>query len=131
MSNPFLSLVPTATPVTPLEAKRTLYVLVRKDIALEQQIVQATHAGVEAGRSFYLPQHGIASVILLAVPDMQALHAAQALLHAKGVKTELFHEPDFGMGDSALATEPLLEEQRKLLSSWPLWRAPVALKEAA
>lgn len=111
-------------------AKRTFYVLVRTDISLAQQLVQVAHAAAEAGRAFYRPEHGIASAIVLAVPGKAALLAAQAKLVARGVATELFHEPDFGIGDSALATEPLSDEQRKLLRSWPLWRAPDATPAA-
>lgn len=106
------------------EAKTTFYVLVRTDISLEQQLVQAVHAAAEAGRSFYSAEHGIASAVLLAVANGQALMSARDRLHAKGVRTELFFEPDFGTGHSALATEPLTVAQRKYLKGFPLWRAP-------
>lgn len=115
-------------------AKRTFYVLVRTDISLAQQMVQAVHAAAEAARDHYRPDHGIASAIVLQVPNQAALLQAQAQLHAKGIQTKLFFEPDFDMGDSALATEPVTDEQRKLLRRWPLWSAVgarPALKEAA
>lgn len=105
-------------------AKHTFYVLVRKDIPLHHQVVQAVHAAAEAGRRHYREEHGIASAIVLAVEDLAGLHAARARLTGQGVSTELFFEPDFDIGDSALATEPLTDAQRKLLRGWPLWRAP-------
>ena len=101
--------------------KHTLYVLVRTDIPAAQQMVQAAHAAAEAARTFYRPEHGIASLIVLAVADKARLHQAQRQLQAKGIDCELFHEPDFGIGDSALATQPLRDEQRKHLRRWPLW----------
>lgn len=113
---------PAASP-----AKRTIYVLVRADIPLAQQVVQAAHATAEAGRHFYRSpaEHGIASLIVLSVPDRAALLAAQVRLTAKGISSTLFFEPDFGIGESALGTEPLLDEQRKHLMGWPLWRGLV------
>ena len=100
----------------------TIYVLVRTDISLAQQIVQASHACAEVGRAHYREHHGTASLVLLAVADPTELRAAQLQLAGKAVRTVMFHEPDFQMGDSALATEPLAAKQRKYLRRWPLWR---------
>ena len=108
-------------------AKTTVYVLVRTDLSLEQQLVQSSHAVLEAGRSLYGPEHGIASVIVLAVADQAALYRAHEELLRRGVECELFFEPDFDMGHSALATQPLRDTQRRLLRKWPLWRAAPAL----
>lgn len=116
-------------------SKHTLYVLVRTDIPAAQQMVQAAHAAAETGRANYRSEHGIASLIVLAVPDKDALHRALRQLRGKGIACELFHEPDFGIGDSALATQPLPDAQRKHLRGWPLWipafAKPAALQEAA
>lgn len=106
-----------------LQDKHTIYVLVRTDISLEQQAVQAAHAAAEAARDHYRPEHGIASIILLAVKDHADLHRARTKLHQRGIEHTLFHEPDFGMGDSALATRPLTSQERKLMRSWQLLRA--------
>lgn len=103
-------------------SKHTLYVLVRKDISLAQQLVQTGHAAAEAGKQFYRQAHGIASLIVLSVPDKAALLKAHKHLEGKGLRTALFFEPDFNIGHSALATEPLPTEQRKHLMSWPLWK---------
>jgi hypothetical protein len=103
--------------------KHTFYVLIRTDIPLHQQVVQSVHAAAEAARTYYRREHGIASAVVLSVPDKASLLAAQAKLHAKGIATDLFFEPDFGIGESALATQPLRDEQRKHLRTWPLWRA--------
>ena len=109
------------------EAKTTIYVVIRTDIRIEQQVVQAIHAGAEAGRSFYQPEHGIASLVLLAVPNLEGLLALRAKLGLKNVRTELFYEPDFNMGHSALATEPLGQGRRKYLRGLPLWKLESAL----
>lgn len=107
----------------PSREKYTLYIFVRKDISLAQQMVQLGHAAAEAGKHFYDDaEHGIASLVALAVEDKAGLHRAERILNARGLRTVLFHEPDFGMGDSALGAEPVTQEQRKLFRQWSLWR---------
>ncbi len=108
-------------------SKSYVYVLVRTDISVEQQLVQVGHAALEAGFRFNAPRE-TASLIVLAVPDRPALEEASARLSAKGIEHELFHEPDFGMGHSALATRPLAQKsERNLMRRYPLYRAEMAL----
>lgn len=103
--------------------KPYVYVLVREDISLEQKLVQVGHAVLEAGFRFQQPAQ-TASLIVLSVPDRGALDAAAVRLNAKGIDHYLFHEPDFGMGHSALATRPLSEKaERHLMRKYPLFRA--------
>lgn len=103
--------------------KPYVYVLVREDISLEQKLVQVGHAVLEAGFRFQRPAQ-TASLIVLSVPDRGALEAAAVRLNAKGIDHYLFHEPDFGMGHSALATRPLSEKaERHLMRKYPLFRA--------
>lgn len=103
--------------------KPYVYVLVREDISLEQQLVQAAHAALEAGFRFQRPAQ-TASLIVLSVPDREALGAAAARLARHGIAHHLFFEPDFGMGHSALATRPVfLPKERHLMRMYPLFTA--------
>lgn len=104
--------------------RHTLYVFVRTDISPAQQMVQAAHAAAEAGRKFYRAEHGVASLIVLAVPSTGHLLAAAERLRAIGLEHTLFVEPDFGMGPSALGTRALTDGERRHLRSWPLWTPP-------
>lgn len=104
--------------------KPYVYILVRQDIGLEQQLVQASHAALEAGFRFQMPTHDTASLIMLSAKDMPALQAAALDLEENGIDHHLFYEPDFGpMGHSALATRPLYGAERKLMRKYPLFRA--------
>lgn len=117
--------IPSLSPTEAQEpAKHTMYVLVRRDIPIAQQVVQASHAAAEAGRKFYRAEHGIASLIVLTVPDLAGLTAARERLVRKDIVSETFFEPDFGIGESSLATAPLPDGMRKHLMGWPLWRLP-------
>lgn len=100
-----------------------VYVLVRKDIPLHQQLVQASHAAFEAGLRWHSPDDEVASLIVLEVPHKAALLRAARKLGTRGIDHHVFYEPDFDMGESALATRPLVGEIRRPLSGYPLWNA--------
>lgn len=102
--------------------KRTIYIFVRTDLSLEQQMVQAAHAAAEAGREHYRPEHGVASLIVLAVPSQDALYRAADQLEDWALEHELFFEPDWQMGHSAIGTRPLQDSERILLRGYPLWK---------
>lgn len=104
------------------EPDHTIYVLIRQDLTLTQQLVQASHASAEAGRRHYKPEHGIASLVVLSVTDEAALLAAAGALKSSGIASEVFFEPVDAMGHSSLASEPVLQAQRHHFRSWPLWK---------
>jgi len=108
----------------------TLYVLVRTDLSVEQQAVQAAHAAAEAGRQYYRAEHGIARLVMLGVPGPFALQQAQRRLTLAGLEFVTFYEPDNDVGESAVAVRPLADHERGPLRRWELWRAPPAAASA-
>jgi hypothetical protein len=58
------------------------------------------------------------------VPDKAALFRVIEKLRANSIDHEVFYEPDFDMGLSAVATVPLEQSQRRVLSNYRLWREP-------
>lgn len=94
-------------------------------------MVQACHAALEAGFAFKAPGE-TASLILLAVSNRADLEAAAARLQFHGIDHQLFFEPDWDMGHSALATRPLhLPEERRILKKYRLHAGFAALAGAA
>jgi hypothetical protein len=110
-----------------------VYVLVRTDITVEQQVVQASHAAFEAGMRWHAPGAEVASLIVLGVPHKESLTRAARKLAGLGVDHHVFFEPDFGMGESALGTRPLVGAERAALAGYPLWkhRPPLQLPAPA
>lgn len=98
------------------------YVVVRTDLSLEQQLVQAVHASMGAAARFGDPPHN--HVALLAVPDRAALERAAEDLTLAGIPFHIFFEPDDDAGWTALATQPLTRREGRLFRNTPLWRAP-------
>lgn len=108
-----------------------VYVLVRTDLELHQQLVQSSHAAFESGLRWHSPDEEVSSLIVLEVPHKAALLRAARKLTAKGVDHHVFFEPDFDMGESALATRPLVGEERRALAGYPLWRGGARVVNAA
>lgn len=123
-----LSLHPGKAPFDK-EAARTSYILVRTDLPLAQQAVQAIHAAMSATAEFggLEPDTRLA---LLAIEDAASLSAWQERLSGRGIPYTTFWEPDHAIGESALATPPLDRRQGKAFARLPLWsgaaRLPVA-----
>ena len=69
-----------------------VYVIVRTDIPLEQQIVQACHGALEAGFSSEKP-HASPHLVVCEVRDETELLDAAGYLERSGISFELFHEP--------------------------------------
>ena len=105
------------------EAALYCHVLVRTDIPLAQQMVQAIHAAMNIAAEFG-PPAAQCRLALLAVPDRAALCDWAHRLSCRGVPFSLFEEPDHGLGATALATAPASSKDRRLLGRLPLWEPP-------
>lgn len=98
------------------------YVLVRTDIPLADQIVQVGHACLEAGFKFERPER-TPNLVLLAMKNESELKRFASFLEYNHIRFEMFFEPDDEMGFTALATEPIYNEQRSHFAKLELWRS--------
>jgi hypothetical protein len=96
-------------------------VLVRTDLPVPQQLVQAVHAAYEAGKHLAGDGSEIDSAVVCNVRNEEELLKAEHRLHLDGIRTVLFREPDIGDEATALATEPLDPSRRRPLSRYQLW----------
>jgi hypothetical protein len=94
-----------------------VYVLVREDLSPSQQVVQSCHAAIEAARTFLPPEHEHPHLVICGVRDEPALWARLHRLQERGVHFRPFFEPDLGGQLTALATEPLSGDDRRLFRS--------------
>ncbi len=102
--------------------------LVRTDLPPEQQLVQAVHAAYEAGlRLATPPEQDVDYSVVCAVDSEQELAEARARLERHGVQSVLFRDSDIDEQATALCTEPIRGEKRRLMSKYQLWRAPAAV----
>lgn len=96
-----------------------MHILVRTDLPLADQCVQACHAGIRAGMRFAPPDD--CPLVLLGVPDRATLEDYALRAAHAGIARVIFDEPDDGMGHTALCTEPLTREAGRLFRRLPLW----------
>lgn len=98
------------------------YVLVRQDLSVEQQMVQAIHAAMAATAN-----HGglktDTRLAVLAIKNQEQLLEWAGRLERQGIAFSMFEEPDHGIGPSALATAPGAYETFKALRRLPLWKS--------
>lgn len=107
-----------------IDDKTWVYVFIRSDLPIEQQIVQSCHAALEAGHSFDRKSNEPSSLIMLQIPNKEKLEAAMNRTVDSGIRCEPFYEPDWDYGFTAFATEPITKDQRKTFSKYKLWKAP-------
>jgi hypothetical protein len=98
------------------------YIFIRKDLSPAQQLVQATHAALEAGFTFEKPQE-TSSIIMIGAKDKDELYQIRDRLDKHNIRHHMFFEPDFEMGHSAIATEPITDIQtRRLMRKYSLYK---------
>jgi hypothetical protein len=109
-----------------------IYLLVRVDLSIPQVVVQASHAAIEAARLFLSTSAEHPHLVLCRMPSEQRLLASADFLVRINIRFSLFREPDRDGQATALATEPLHGEQRRLMNRFhclqsedfpSLWRA--------
>ena len=97
------------------------YIFVRQDLRLPQQIVQASHAALEAGFRFQKPEE-TSFIVLIGAKNEQELHKIAKHLSRHEIEFEMFFEPDYDTGYTAIATQPLYGDQRKCLRKYQLFQ---------
>jgi hypothetical protein len=93
---------------------------VRKDLPIEQQIVQACHAAYEAGKKDDLP--GINTMVVLEVANQIELLDISEKLSLQNIPHQTFIEPDINNETTALCTHALSNDFRKKFKKFSLWR---------
>ena len=92
-----------------------MYIFIRSDLSLPQQIVQSSHASAIIGEKY----HSNTSIVLISCKDEDHLKSTAQYLQDHQIKFEIFYEPDVNEFTS-IATEPLIGESRKNLKKFKL-----------
>lgn len=97
----------------------------RTDLPLPQQIVQASHACIEATKAFLSENLEHPHLVVLSAKNQQALFKVANKLDTAGVRYRIFIEPDRGDEATALATEVISGDNRHIFRNYQ------CLKESA
>lgn len=106
-----------------------VYILIRSDLSLAQQGVQAVHAGMAAIHEF----GGLTDdtrLAMLSVNNEAELEFWAKKLEMSNVNFKAFWEPDNNTGWSSLATSPISREEGKIFKKLPRWNPEQELMAA-
>jgi hypothetical protein len=99
-----------------------MYVLVRNDLSIPQQAVQASHAAIESARKHLKPGDEHPSVIICSIKNENKLLKCAEEFKAAGIDHTIFREPDIGNAATALASRPMIGKERKAFSRFQLMK---------
>ena len=97
--------------------KQFMYLWVRQDLSVPQQIVQTAHAAAAIGQKYHADTHAV----LMSAEDEHDIKNISVFLDLNKISHEVFFEPDLP-GFTAIATEPLVGARRKPLRKFSLMR---------
>ena len=100
---------------------RHVYVVVRDDLESRHKAVQATHAGIVGSARLFPNEVVHPSLVLCTVPDEQTLIDLSNKLILDGIiEHEIFQEADMNNEMTAICTEPITGDLRKIFQDLPL-----------
>lgn len=99
---------------------RYVYLFVRQDLPVAQQIVQTNHATMRMGEMH--GYHGTPNIVLIGVPDKAALEGVSRKCAEFQIAHHIFFEPDFQYGYTAIATEIVEGEKRLAFAEYDSWK---------
>lgn len=97
-----------------------LYIIVCEDLSKPQQIVQSSHAAIEAARFYLTKTSKHPSVIVCGIPSEDYFQGIFQYLEMKNIDFQIFREPDIGNKITAIATQPLNRHRKKAMSKFNL-----------
>lgn len=100
--------------------KYYMYVAVRRDLSFPQQVVQATHAAIEASKRYHFSPLHHPSVVILGVKSEEALDNFANYVHSKNLHYETFKEPNRNHESTAVAVFPVSADQKPLFRKYQL-----------
>ncbi len=98
-----------------------MYIFIREDLTTPQKIVQASHAALEAGFVYDKPPSST-HLVLLGAKNQEDLLSISNHLKKCNIDFQMFYEPDYDTGFTAIATRPLFGEERIPLKRYRLFQ---------
>jgi hypothetical protein len=95
-----------------------LYCFVRTDLSLPQQIVQASHAVLEATKAFLSENLEHPHLVILSAKDQSALFKVAKKLDITGIRYRIFIEPDINDEATSLCTEVISGDARRIFKNY-------------
>ncbi len=102
---------------------KAIYVFVRSDLPWPQKVVQSSHAVLESTRAFVTDRNRVKIIVVSARSESKLLAIVQEAAD-NGIRSVAFQEADMNNQVTAVATEPIDDEQRKVFGRYKLLESP-------
>ncbi len=99
-----------------------IFVFVRQDISLAQQAVQSLHAMHKMVRVLRPDYDDTPNIVYIGLPNRASLEKALEKLKAHQIVHARWDEPDFDLGFTSIATAPLSNQEKSVLSNYRVWK---------
>ena len=100
--------------------KTYMYVAIRRDLSVPQQVVQSCHAAIEACERYHSSVMEHPSVIVLGIKTEKKLENFMEWARINNFRFKEFREPDRDNELTSVAVFPVTEEQQSLFRKWQL-----------
>jgi hypothetical protein len=104
-------------------------VFVRQDLSIPQQLVQSNHATLSFASLYGVD--GIPNIVIIGVPNEQALRRVEKKLEACAIPHFSWTEPDYDLGFTAITTAPLTREEKVALANYRVYSPVVLIAKAS
>ncbi len=104
-----------------------VYIAVRSDMTSAQKLVQSSHAAQQSGAKFGCPDN--CHMVVFEVKDQDELGKFCETAHGTGINYELFYEPDYNLGHTAVCTEPITGDLRLAFRKFQLLEAQIQVQQ--
>ena len=102
------------------QGEQYIYAITRRDLSLPQRCVQLGHSVFEASQEFSQLYTQHPNLIACDVRDEQRLQSVIRKLQKNNIKFVAFHEPDRDNELTAICTEPVTGEARRVFRDYQL-----------
>lgn len=100
--------------------KEYMYVAIRRDLTIPQQVVQSVHAAIEASEYLHKSADQHPSVVVLGVKTEKALQGFKEFAQKENFDFKEFREPDRNNELTSVAVYPVDENQKKAFKRYQL-----------
>jgi hypothetical protein len=99
---------------------RYIYVFVRQDLTVPQQLVHSNHAVYHMATGYDWCR-GTPAIVVIGIPNLKSLNRVAEKMRKENIDCYMWLDPDVNMGTLAIATVPLDLEKRAALSNYRLY----------
>ena len=97
-----------------------MYVAIRRDLSVPQQVVQSCHAAIEASGTYHQTSIEHPSVVVIGIKSEQMLYKFKEWVEMNNLPFKEFREPDRNNELTSIAVYPVTEDKKQVFHKFQL-----------